>query len=71
MAQVTRVEIEDSGYQFTFISKPRPGFDSFVPYLVATADLKSNVYDPGKDIPVAIKRRVYALAAVIFNKFKQ
>jgi hypothetical protein len=70
MVQVTRVEIEESGYQFIFIPKPREGFNSFIPFLVAVADLKSNVQDPGKDIPGAIKRRAYALAAVIFNKFK-
>jgi len=34
-------------------------------------DLKSNIQDPDKDIPGEIKRRAYALAAVIFNKFKK
>jgi len=68
--QVMRVEIEESGYRFTFIPEPRPGFDSFRPFLVATADLKTNVLDPAKDIPSEIKRRAFALAAVIFNKFK-
>jgi|GEM_PF-1700070 len=66
MAQVSRVEIEDSGYQFTFIPKPR-STGSMEPFLVAVADLKANIQDPGKDIPAVIKRRAYALAAVIFN----
>ena len=69
MAEVTRVTIEEGGYEFTFIPKPREGFNSYVPFLTAVADLKSSIHDPAKDIPGAIKRRAYALAAVIFNKF--
>lgn len=72
MAQVTRIEIEESGYRFTFVAKPREGFNSFVPFLVATTDLKSNIYDSQDipDIPKGIRHRAYALAAIVFNKFK-
>jgi len=70
MAQVVRLEIEDSGYQFTFAPVPRTT-GSMKPQLVATADLKANIEDLGKDVLNEIKRRAFALAAIIFNKFKR
>lgn len=64
MARVIRVEIKENGYQLTFQANQRPT-GSIEPLLVPTADLKS------EDIPRETKRKAYALAAIVFNKFKK
>jgi len=70
MAQVVGLEIIDSGYRFKFKAVPRAN-GSMTPHLISTTDLKSNVKVPKKDIDGEIKRRVFALAAIVFNKFRR
>jgi len=68
--QVTKVEMEGGDYRFKFKAVPRAN-GSMTPHLISTTDLKSNVKVPKKDIDGEIKRRVFALAAIVFNKFRR
>lgn len=69
--RVTKVTVEEGSYEFSFIARPRETGNSVTPFLVATADYGSSTQDPDRQVPRETKRRAYALAAIIFNKFRK
>ncbi|HRY76950.1 MAG TPA: hypothetical protein P5524_02205 [Candidatus Paceibacterota bacterium] len=70
MAQVIEATVRDGDFDFHFIARPRKTGNSLTPFLAGTIDHGSSTQDPDRKVSKETKRRAYALAAVIFNKFR-
>lgn len=70
MTRVIEVTVRDGDFDFHFIARPRETGNSLTPFLVGMIDHGASTQDPDRRIPKETKRRAYALAAVIFNKFR-
>lgn len=68
--EVKKLEIVEGDFLFVFSAIPEKFKRAKRPHLIETISKSQPIPNPGEVVPKEIIRRVFALAAIIFNKFK-